>query len=312
MSKNRVGAPARGEYARSMSESLVTIESEAPADASFDYARIEKAIGYLQSHLLEQPDLATMARAAHLSEYHFQRVFTRWAGISPKRFLQFLTLEHAKRGLADSKAVLEAALDCGLSGPGRLHDLFVSVEAVTPGEFKTRGTGLQIEYGFHPTRFGPCLLGVTRRGICWLSFASEANEREAARAMKAHWSGAGFVERPGATAPVAARIFSNLEPGRESAVGLLLMGTNFQLKVWQAMLNIPLGSVVSYQALGRLVGAPKACRAIGAAVAQNTIAYLIPCHRVIRQSGALGGYRWGESRKQAMLGWEAARVGTGT
>jgi AraC family transcriptional regulator, regulatory protein of adaptative response / methylated-DNA-[protein]-cysteine methyltransferase len=276
--------------------------------ASLDYQRIERAIRYLQAHFLEQPDLATVARAAHLSEYHFQRLFSRWAGISPKRFLQFLTLEHAKRQLAESKAVLTAALDSGLSGPGRLHDLFVAVEAVTPGEFKSRGAGLRIEYGFHPTRFGPCLLGLTQRGICWLSFVSDPGNRAALQELKSHWCGATFAEQPDATGPVAKRIFPGHGGRQQSPLSLLLIGTNFQIKVWRALLAIPAGAVVSYEAIGARIGAPSAARAIGSAVGQNAVAYLIPCHRVIRKSGLPGGYRWGEERKRAMLAWEAARM----
>jgi AraC family transcriptional regulator of adaptative response/methylated-DNA-[protein]-cysteine methyltransferase len=304
-----VGALAWPHYDSNMMENIIAVEPNATQPAWSDYGRIEKALGYLHSHFLEQPDLATMARAAHLSEYHFQRVFTRWAGISPKRFVQFLTIEHAKRQLADSKAVLDAALNSGLSGPGRLHDLFVSVEAVTPGEFKTRGAGIQIECGFHPTPFGPCLMGLTQRGVCWLSFPNGAGRREALREMRAYWSGAPCAERPAVTAPVAAQIFSALERRNGSSLGLLLMGTNFQIKVWQALLKIPAGKVVSYQDLGKAIGAPTANRAVGAAVGRNPIAYLIPCHRVIRKSGLLGGYHWGEPRKQAILGREAARTG---
>ena len=289
-----------------MNEIIVGLDPQ--AQASLDYQRIERAIHYLQEHFLGQPDLATVAQAAHLSEYHFQRLFSRWAGISPKRFLQFLTLEHAKRQLAESKGVLAAALDSGLSGPGRLHDLFVTVEAVTPGEFKTRGAGIRIEYGFHPTRFGPCLLGLTKRGICWLSFVSDTgDERAALQELKSHWAGATFAERPEATGPVASRIFPGLEGRRKPSFSLLLMGTNFQIKVWRALLEIPAGAVVPYEAIGARIGAPRAARAIGSAVGQNAVAYLIPCHRVIRKSGVTGGYRWGGVRKQAMLAWEAAR-----
>src|SRR5882762_9845034 len=177
-----------------MKPSIATVDPETSMKQPYDYRRIEKAIGYLRSHFLEQPALDQVARSVHLSEYHFQRLFTRWAGISPKRFLQFLTLEHAKQQLAESKPVLEAALDSGLSSPGRLHDLFVSVEAVTPGEFKTSGRGIQIEYGFHPTRFGPCLLAVTPRGICWLSFLADTDKLESIRELRSHWSGAQLAE----------------------------------------------------------------------------------------------------------------------
>jgi AraC family transcriptional regulator, regulatory protein of adaptative response / methylated-DNA-[protein]-cysteine methyltransferase len=297
-------------YCDPMNQTLLAaapVNSVPLTQAALDYQRIEKAIVYLHSHFLEQPSLAAVARAAHVSEYHFQRLFTRWAGVSPKRFLQFLTVEHAKRLLNESKAVLEVALDSGLSSPGRLHDLLVSVEAVTPGEFKSRGAGIQIVYGFHPSPFGTCLLGLTRRGICWLSFMDGAGERGALRELKSHWSGAGFAEQPGTTARVAQRVFSNLSRRRESSLGLLMMGTNFQLKVWQALLKIPAGVVMSYEMVGALIGAPSASRAIGAAVGQNPVAWLIPCHRVIRKTGLLGGYRWGEPRKRAILAWEAAQ-----
>lgn len=277
--------------------------------AALDYQRIEKAIAFLDKHFLEQPELPAVAHAAHMSEFHFQRVFTRWAGISPKRFLQFLTVEHAKQQLLNAKSVLDAALDSGLSSPGRLHDLFVSTEAVTPGEFKSRGAGVQISYGFHPTRFGECLIGVTQRGVCWLSFlANERQRRDALAELRAHWRGAAMVENPAVAAQSARRIFESLSNGDRAPLSLLLMGTNFQIKVWQALLRIPAGTVVSYETIGEAIGAKNSSRAIGSAVGQNAIAYLIPCHRVIRKTGALGGYRWGETRKRAMLAWEAARA----
>lgn len=282
----------------------MTVAPHDDAQAALDYQRIEQAIVFLTGHYREQPDLAAAARVAHLSEFHFQKVFTRWAGISPKRFVQFLTVEHAKQRLAESRAVLDAAFDAGLSGPGRLHDLFVSVEAVTPGEFKSRGAGIHIDYGVHPTRFGPCLLGVTKRGVCWLSFIKQ--EAEAVAELRAHWSGASFARCPEMTAPVAARAFHDVGASR-SSLSLLVMGTNFQLKVWQALLRIPPGTVTTYEALGRKLGAEGASRAIGNAVANNAIGYLIPCHRVIRKSGLVTGYRWGSARKQAILGWEAAQ-----
>jgi AraC family transcriptional regulator of adaptative response/methylated-DNA-[protein]-cysteine methyltransferase len=278
------------------------------SQASLDYERIAKAISYLQANYLEQPGLETMARAVHMSEFHFQRVFSRWAGISPKRFLQFLTVEHAKRQLTEAKPVLDATFDSGLSSPGRLHDLFVSVEAVTPGEFKTRGQGIQIKYGFHPTPFGQCLIGATDRGVCWLSFHDDRSKRTALSNMQSRWSGAKFDEQAKATEPVVNQIFSNLEKGQKSSLSLLLMGTNFQLKVWQALLRIPRGDVTTYENIGELIGAQNSARAIGSAVGDNRIAYLIPCHRVIRKSGLLGGYHWGEPRKRAMLAWEAAKT----
>jgi AraC family transcriptional regulator of adaptative response/methylated-DNA-[protein]-cysteine methyltransferase len=277
------------------------------SQAALDYQRIGKAIAFISAHAAEQPDLARAARAAHMSEYHFQRVFTRWAGISPKRFLQFLTVEHAKQRLRESRGVLDATLDAGLSSPGRLHDLFVSAEAVTPGEFKSRGAGIEISYGCHPTRFGRCLLAVTSRGVCWLSFLIDRDEGSAVAELKAHWRGADVSGRPEHTRPIVERIFSGIERQTARPLGLLLMGTNFQIKVWRALLQIPAGSLTTYQSIGETIGARQAARAIGGAVGKNAIAYLIPCHRVIRESGLLGGYRWGEERKLAILGWEAAR-----
>jgi AraC family transcriptional regulator, regulatory protein of adaptative response / methylated-DNA-[protein]-cysteine methyltransferase len=302
LSKNRVGANSIRRYGDSMNMQTVPL-----TQASLDYERIAKAISFLQANYLEQPGLETVARAVHMSEFHFQRVFSRWAGISPKRFLQYLTVEHAKRQLAEARPVLEATFDSGLSSPGRLHDLFVSVEAVTPGEFKTRGEGIQATYGFHPTPFGECLVGVTSRGICWLSFHENGSQRAALRDLQSHWSGADLIEDAKATAPMVKQIFSNLEKGKKSSLSLLLMGTNFQLKVWQALLRIPRGDVTTYENIGQLIGAPKSARAIGSAVGDNRVAFLIPCHRVIRKSGMLGGYHWGEPRKRAMLAWEAAR-----
>jgi len=297
----------KSEYTRNDPDHRAELELCAPvSQAAMDYQRIAKAIAYLQAHFLEQPELAEVARAAHMSEYHFQRVFSRWAGISPKRFLQFLTVEHAKAQLDKSKPVLEAALDAGLSGPGRLHDLFVGAEAVTPGEFKSRGAGIHIRYGFHATPFGRCLVGVTSRGVCWLSFLEIDTDEESQKEMKSHWSGATFEQDQEATAAINEKIFSPAAERQSSRVGLLLMGTNFQLKVWQALLKVPQGALVTYQDLGRVIRSPKATQAIGNAVASNSIAYLIPCHRVIRKSGVLGGYRWGPARKLAMMGREAA------
>ena len=298
-------------YRAPMNQTLLARETMDPVpltQAALDYQRIEKAIVYLHSHFLEQPNLAAAARAAHVSEYHFQRIFTRWAGISPKRFLQFLTVEYAKRQLAESKPILAAALESGLSGPGRLHDLFVSVEAVTPGEFKSRGAGIRVDYGFHPSPFGLCLLGLTKRGICWLSFVGNHGHGEALREMQSCWSGAAFDKGPAATAAAARQVFSNLDRQPRSSLGVLLMGTNFQLKVWKALLQIPAGAVASYETIGESIGAPTASRAVGAAVGQNPIAYLVPCHRAIRKTGLLGGYRWGEPRKRAILAWEAGRT----
>ncbi|MSR64563.1 MAG: methylated-DNA--[protein]-cysteine S-methyltransferase [Verrucomicrobiae bacterium] len=275
--------------------------------ASMDYDRVERAIAYLESHHLDQPDLTTVARHVHLSEYHFQRLFSRWAGISPKRFLQCLTVEHAKHRLAESKALLDVTLESGLSSPGRLHDLFVAVEAMTPGEFKEEGAGLQIRYGLHPSPFGTCLVAMTDRGVCSLAFVDRGGESDAIDELRTSWAGARLSEQPRETGPVAASIFNDLNRGRRSELGLLLKGTNFQVKVWKALLRISPGAVVSYETLARWTCGSRAARAVANAVGANPIAYLIPCHRVIRRTGVVTGYRWGSERKRAILAWEAGR-----
>ncbi len=285
-----------------------------------DYLRIEQAILYLEKHYRHQPELHEIAGSIGLSEYHFQRLFTRWVGISPKRFLQFLTKEGAKDLLDHSSNLLDATYSVGLSGPGRLHDLFVNTEAVTPGEYKARGAGLTIRYGFHPTPFGECLLGLTERGICHLGFVHtipaslRENGREAALAnLQANWKDAGLHEDPAATGALITPIFSldassRSGYGNESApMSLFLNGTNFQLKVWEALLKIPSGSVSSYEQIAAQIGQPTAVRAVGNAVGRNPIAVLIPCHRVIRKMGEFGNYRYGSARKKALLGWEATQ-----
>lgn len=272
-----------------------------------DYRRIEQAILFLEQNFHRQPRLAEVARSVHLSEYHFQRLFRRWAGISPKRFLQFLTVEYAKRRLEESRPVLEVAYDAGLSGAGRLHDLFVAAEAVTPGEYRRRGEGVRIAYGLHETPFGRALLASTERGVCALSFVEEGGEAEAVRELRERWSGAEIAEDAQATAGAAARAFA--PPGAEGGpLALHLRGTNFQLRVWEALLRVPPGHLVTYGDLAAHLGSPGASRAVAGAVARNPVGWLIPCHRVIRGLGVVGGYRWGTARKRAILGWEAARA----
>jgi AraC family transcriptional regulator of adaptative response/methylated-DNA-[protein]-cysteine methyltransferase len=242
-----------------------------------------------------------------LSEYHFQRLFTRWVGVSPKRFLQFLTKEHAKQVLESSASVLEATYQSGLSGPGRLHDLFVTCEAVTPGEYKSRGRGLQIAYGFHLSPFGDCLLAVTERGVCGLAFAEGGDRRKALADLRSRWRNADLQEDPKLTATWVERIFPLRGDQLVPPLHLFLNGTNFQIKVWEALLRIPWGSLVSYEAIAVHLGAPKAARAVGQAVAVNPIAVVIPCHRVIHKMGVFGKYHWGAARKKAILGWEMAQ-----
>ena len=274
-----------------------------------DYARVEAAIAYLESRFRDQPELGDVAREVGLSPWHFQRLFRRWAGVSPKRFGQFLTLDYAKARLADSASVLDTAYDAGLSGPGRLHDLFVTCEAMSPGAFKSGGAGIDIAYGMHPSPFGPCLIGQTARGVCALGFADADAETVRVR-FERRWPAACFREDRQATEAVAARIFARpAAPG--APIKLSVAGTNLQLKVWEALLRIPPGRIVSYEALARALGRPRAARAVGGAVAANPVSYLIPCHRVIRKSGRFSDYEWGRSRKRVMLAWEAARTAAG-
>lgn len=275
---------------------------------SKDYRRIEAAIGFLEAHVGRQPGLAEIAASVDLSEYHFQRLFSRWVGISPKRFLQFLTKEYAKQLICASPNVLDAAFDAGLSGPGRLHDLFVVCEAVSPGDYRRKGQGLQIDYGFHPSPFGECFLALTDRGVCSLRFVMRDNRDELIRDLQNSWPAANIRPNPRKAAAVAGRIF-DFEAHRQPApLHLYIRGTNFQIKVWEALLRIPLGSAVSYEDIARHIGLPKSARAVGNAVGKNPIPFLIPCHRVIRKMGDFGHYGEGPARKKAMLGWEAARV----
>lgn len=273
--------------------------------ATDDYTRIERAIRFLEAHAREQPDLDTVAAAAGLSPHHFQRLFRRWAGISPKRFVQFLTAGHARELLAHRRSALDAALATGLSGGGRLHDLMVNVYAATPGELRERGAGLAIRYGFAPTPFGECLIARTERGICHLAFVAEGR-RAAQDELTARWPQARFA-RAADTAALARRLFApNGRAGRPLA--LHLHGTNFQIRVWEALVRIPAGAAVCYEDLAAAIGAPAATRAVASAVAANPVAVLIPCHRVIRKTGAFGDYHWGGTRKRALLAWEAAHT----
>jgi AraC family transcriptional regulator of adaptative response/methylated-DNA-[protein]-cysteine methyltransferase len=272
-----------------------------------DYERIETVIRHLKEHYAEQPDLRTLAGIAQVSEFHFHRLFSRWAGVTPKALVKFLTAKRAKALLRESQSVLDASLDSGLSGPGRLHDLLVSVDAVSPGEFKNHGEGMEIRYGFHSTPFGTCLIGATARGICHLSFLDrDGSGRRAAvlRELESDWPQAVLRHHPQSTRALASQIFARGVTTRGEKIPVLLVGTPFRLKVWEALLKIPFGRVLSYRDVARSIGAPEACRAVGAAVGKNPIAYLIPCHRVIRETGIVGDYRWGQARKLAMLAWE--------
>jgi AraC family transcriptional regulator of adaptative response/methylated-DNA-[protein]-cysteine methyltransferase len=273
---------------------------------SQDYSLVEKAILFLDANASRQPELSEVAKAVGLSEFHFQRVFSRWAGISPKRFLQFVTRERARQLLETSENLLETTYKLGLSSAGRLHDLFVTTEAVTPGEYKSRGAGVTIRYGLFPSPFGTCLLGVTDRGICHLGFV-QTSEGDALDELVSYWSKAEIVEDHAATAPLVDAIFQ-LGQSPHLPIHMLLRGTNFQLKVWEALLRIPPGSVTTYEDIAATIGRPRAVRAVGSAVARNPIPLLIPCHRVIRKLGEFGNYRYGEARKRAIIGWELAQA----
>ncbi len=282
-----------------------------PADylsACRDYERIEKAIKYIETHFDRQPELKEIADHVGLSEFHFQRLFSRWVGISPKRFLQFLTKEYVKALLARPTSLLDAAYDAGLSSPGRLHDLFVSCEAVTPGEFKAGGKGLTITYGWHRSPFGECLIARTERGICWLSFIRNGNRQALIAEFTAAWKNARIVEDGNRTRPLIARIYDPAMWNRSSPLPVLVKGTNFQIKVWEALLKIPVGTVVTYEDIALYIGLPKAVRAVGNAVGKNPVSFVIPCHRVVRKTAEFGNYGGGPARKKAMLGWEASLV----
>lgn len=282
----------------------ILLEQEATGE---DYRRIEAALVYLAESYPQQPGLKEVANQLGLSEYYFQRLFTRFVGISPKRFVQYLTKERAKQLLEKRYNLLETAYESGLSGPGRLHDLFVTWEAVTPGEYKNRGAGLELLYGFHPSPLGECLVALSERGITNLVFVEAGGRGAALEELRSRWRRAQLVESAADTWPVAWEAFRAVERNERKPLQLFLSGTNFQLKVWEAILRVPPGAVVTYQDLAEHIGSPGAARAVGNAVGRNPVPVIVPCHRVIRKMGALGGYRYGLERKRALLAWEWAR-----
>jgi len=274
--------------------------------AAPEFRRIARAIEFVAANVRNQPSLAEIAAAAHWSEYHFAREFRRWTGISPKLWLQGLSLAAAQQSLADQRSVLQAAIDAGLSGPGRLHDLFVTLEAVTPGEFKTRGRGLTLRHGIAPSPFGDALIVQSARGIAFLAFADESGDFDGYEAFRAAWHEATWEHDIAGARRIAQTIWTD-EPAADRRLTLWVHGSNFQLQVWRALLVAGQHRTLSYQQLAQSIGRGSASRAVGAAVGANPVAWLIPCHHVLRANGALGGYRWGLDRKQAMLAWEFAR-----
>lgn len=273
------------------------------AESNRDYQRIERAIGWVEAHWRDQPSLADVAAQVALSPAHFDRMFTRWAGVSPLRFARFLSKEYALGRLEAGASVLDAALDAGLSGPGRLHDLMVTCEAVTPGEAGNGAAGVRIRYGFANTPFGRCLVATTDRGICRIEFVTDEEDSMITARLHAAWPGANYAEAQSHAEEVARCVFSHTV----GSMRVHLRGTNFQIQVWQALMRIPSGELTTYGHIAKAIGSPEACRAVGTAVGANPISVLIPCHRVIRKTGAFGSYRWGAARKLALCGREAAQ-----
>jgi AraC family transcriptional regulator of adaptative response/methylated-DNA-[protein]-cysteine methyltransferase len=282
-----------------------------------DRDRIARALAWLEENVRRQPSLDELSSELGLSPYHLQRLFTRWAGISPKRFVQAMTVAHARALLRDSQPVLDASFESGLSGPGRLHDLFVHVEAMTPGEYKREGEGVRIRFGRYESPFGPCLIAMTERGVCALEFLDPSMSGpgaepswsldDALESLRRHWPWAEFEEDRAGAQRVGGLVFDRSLRGEGEELRLHLQGTNFQIQVWRALLRVPEGCVVDYGGLARRLGKPTAARAVATAVGDNPVSVIIPCHRVLRRHGELGGYRWGLQRKLALLGWELAR-----
>jgi AraC family transcriptional regulator, regulatory protein of adaptative response / methylated-DNA-[protein]-cysteine methyltransferase len=279
------------------------------AAAAADYDVVRRAIGHIRGHWREQPEIEAIAEAAGVTPTELHHLFRRWAGLTPKAFLQALTLDGARQLLRDSASVLDATYEVGLSGPGRLHDLFVTHEAMSPGEWKMGGEGLTIRFGFHPSPFGSALVMATERGLAGLAFADPGEEAAALADMKARWPRAAYVEDSARTAAVAKRIFDQSQWQPSQPLRVVLIGTDWEVRVWEALMQIPMGRLVTYSDIAGKVRSPAAARAVGAAVGKNPVSFVVPCHRVVGKSGELTGYHWGITRKRAMLGWEAGQVG---
>jgi AraC family transcriptional regulator, regulatory protein of adaptative response / methylated-DNA-[protein]-cysteine methyltransferase len=278
------------------------------AIAAADYDVVRRAIAFISEHWRDQPETEAIAAAAGVTATELHHLFRRWAGLTPKAFLQAITLDHARRLLRDSASVLDASFEVGLSGPGRLHDLFVTHEAMSPGEWKSGGDGLTISYGFHPSPFGTALVMATERGLAGLAFADPGEEGAALADMRSRWPKANYVDDKARTAVLARRIFDPKLWRADRPLRVVLIGTDFEVRVWEALLRIPMGRATTYSDIAVKLGATKAARAVGAAVGKNPVSFVVPCHRVLGKSGDITGYHWGLTRKRAMLGWEAGRV----
>jgi AraC family transcriptional regulator, regulatory protein of adaptative response / methylated-DNA-[protein]-cysteine methyltransferase len=270
-----------------------------------DYALVKHTLAFISENWRDQPSLETLADQAGLSTTHLQRLFTHWAGLSPKAFLQAVTLDHARELLRDSASILDASYELGLSGPGRLHDLFVTHEGMSPGIYKLRGRGLAMSYGFHDCPFGRALILVTNEGLAGLAFADEGQEKSALADMTSRWPEATYSENPMATAPYAKRIFESSRWKADQPLRVVFIGTDFEIRVWETLLRIPFGKASTYSDIAAHLGKPSAARAVGTAVGKNPVSFVVPCHRVLGKSGGLCGYHWGLTRKRAILGWEA-------
>jgi AraC family transcriptional regulator of adaptative response/methylated-DNA-[protein]-cysteine methyltransferase len=273
--------------------------------AAADYDIVRRAIAHISGNWRAQPEIEAIAHAAGVTPTDLHHLFRRWCGLTPKAFLQALTLDHARELLRSSASVLETSYEVGLSGPGRLHDLFVTHEAMSPGEWKTGGEGLVLTYGLHACPFGTAIVMTTSRGLASLALADAGNEHAALQDMQSRWPNAKYIEDFAATAPVAQRIFDSTLWRKDQPLRIVLIGTDFEIRVWEKLLTIPMGKLTSYSDLAAKTGTPKAARAVGAAVGKNPICFVVPCHRVIGKNGDITGYHWGLTRKRAMLGWEA-------
>jgi AraC family transcriptional regulator of adaptative response/methylated-DNA-[protein]-cysteine methyltransferase len=290
-----------------MLQTLPTRELDSPPRD--DYARVRRAIAFISANWKAQPSAETIAAETGVSPAHLRELFQRWAGLTPKAFVQALTLERARELLRDSASVLDAAYAVGLSGPGRLHDLFLTHEAMTPGDYKSRGAGLAMAYGFHPSPFGEAIIVTTPRGLAGLGFVDEEGREAALADMVRRWPKAAYARDDAGTQPVGRRVFDRALWRPDAPLRVVLIGGDFEVRVWEMLLRIPMGRATTYSDIAGRIGSPKAARAVGAAVGRNPISFVVPCHRVLGRSGALTGYHWGLARKQAIIGWEAGQCG---